>query len=285
MTDPSRSAFGDFLRSQREKLSPKAADVPERRRRRTPGLRREEVAELAGIGVDWYIRLEQGRTVSPSITTIDALARALRLGKTEHAHLRALARNPDRRAFVRETVPEVIRRLVDGLDQPAYVTGRRWDILAWNAAAAEIFTDFDRLPEADRNILVYALTDPDARHLFGPTWASEAKRMVAQFRSAHDLWAGDPAFVALLARLRKDSPEFTTWWEAHDIRSVAAGQKQLVHPKRGSLRFEYASFQANDDPALKLVIYTPLSPHPDSFVVPLRTLRRAQPDADPNGIA
>jgi len=204
------------------------------------------------------LRLEQGRAVSPSVTTIDALARALRLGKAEHAHLRALARDTSRRAFSRESVPETIRRLVEGLNQPAYVTGRRWDILAWNAAAADIFTDFGRVAEADRNILIYVLTDPDARRLFGATWADEAKRMVAQFRATHDLWAGDPAFLDLLARLRQGSPELATWWEAHDIRSGAAGQKLLSHPKKGLLRFEYATFQANDDPALKLAIYTPL---------------------------
>src|SRR6202048_5458175 len=98
------------------------------RRRRTAGLRREEVAELAGIGVDWYIRLEQGRTVSPSVTTIDALARALRLTKAEHAHLRALARDADRRAFLRERVPEPLRRLVGNLHAPAYITGRGWGV-------------------------------------------------------------------------------------------------------------------------------------------------------------
>src|SRR3569832_2914515 len=103
--NPRQSELGDFLRSRREKLTPKAVGLPEGRRRRTPGLRREEVAELAGIGVDWYIRLEQGRTVNPSVTTVDALARALRLNKTEHAHLRALARDAARRPFARETVP------------------------------------------------------------------------------------------------------------------------------------------------------------------------------------
>ncbi|MDP1752246.1 MAG: helix-turn-helix domain-containing protein, partial [Reyranella sp.] len=135
-TDPNRSALGDFLRSRRERLGPKAVGLASGRRRRTPGLRREEVAELAGIGVDWYIRLEQGRSVNPSVTTVDALARALRLSKVEHAHLRALTRSGDRRAFARETVPEAIRRLVESLKQPAYVTGRRWDILVWNKAAA-----------------------------------------------------------------------------------------------------------------------------------------------------
>ena len=258
MTNPSRSELGDFLRSRRGKLSPEAAGLSTGRRRRTPGLRREEVAELAGIGVDWYIRLEQGRAVSPSVATIDALARALRLGTAERAHLQALARGADRRAFTREVVPDPIRRLVESLAQPAYVTGRRWDILAWNRASADIFGDFRDLAEEDRNILLYMLTDPDARCLFGPTWAGEARRMVAQFRATHDLWAGDPAFLDLLERLRRGSPEFASWWEAHDIRSVAAGQKLLNHPGRGQLHFEYASFQANDDPALKLVIYTPV---------------------------
>ena len=227
-----------------------------RRRRRTAGLRREEVAELAGIGVDWYIRLEQGRPVNPSVTTIDALARALRLSKAEHGHLRALTRSADRRAFTRESVPATVRRMVEGLNQPAYVTGRRWDVLAWNAAAADIFA-FDRLPEEDRNVLILVLIHPEGRRLFGAGWADEARRMVAQFRATHDLWADDPAFLDLLARLRKGCPEFAEWWEAHDIRGVAGGQKLLNHAKRGALRFDYASFQANDDPALKLVIYTP----------------------------
>ena len=132
MTDARGSELGDFLRSRRARLGPAEVGLSNGRRRRTPGLRREEVAELAGIGVDWYVRLEQGRAVSPSVTTVDALARALRLKPHEHAHLRALTRPPDRRAFRRETVPDAIRRLVEGLAQPAYVTGRRWDILAWN---------------------------------------------------------------------------------------------------------------------------------------------------------
>ena len=255
MTDPRRSELGDFLRSRRAKLTPKAVGLPNGRRRRTVGLRREEVAELAGIGVDWYIRLEQGRSVSPSATTIDALARALRLSKAEHTHLRALTRKGDRRAFSRERVPETVRRVVDRLNQPAYVTGRRWDVLAWNAAAEEVF-GFSRLAEEDRNILISMLTNRATRRLFGASWADEAKRMVAQFRATHDLWAGDPAFEELLDRLRRGSPEFEGWWRDHDIRGVAAGRKSMSHPKKGSLKFEYASFQANDDPALKLVINT-----------------------------
>jgi transcriptional regulator with XRE-family HTH domain len=257
MADARRVEFGDFLRSRREKLSPKTVGLAAGRRRRTSGLRREEVAELAGIGVDWYVRLEQGRTVNPSITTVDALARALRLSKAEHSHLRALARDTDRRAFAIESVPDAIRRMVEGLNSPAYITGRRWDLLVWNAAAEETF-GFSRFGESDRNVLLHMLTDPATRKLFGASWADEAKRMVAQFRVTYDVWAGDGAFAGLLEQLRERSPEFIAWWEAHEVRGTASGRKTLNHPGKGLLQFEYSSFQANDDPGLKLVIYTPV---------------------------
>jgi len=254
--DPRRNEFGDFLRARRERLSPGALGLPDRRRRRTPGLRREEVAERAGIGVDWYIRLEQGRTVSPPAATIDALARALELGSTEHAHLRLLARGGGRRAFVRETVPDAIRRLLEGLAQPAYVTGARWDLLATNAAAQALFEGFGG-EDGDHNVLVFVLTNPVARQLFGRGWEAEAARMVAQFRSTYDLWAGDPSFEALVARLRIDSVPFSRWWDAHEVRrGGVTGRKTLVHSTLGTRTFEYTTFQANDDPALKLAIYT-----------------------------
>ena len=256
MSDASYSEFGDFLRSRRERLRPASVGLPDGRRRRTPGLRREEVAARAGIGVDWYIRLEQGRTVSPSVTTIDALARALRLDKADHEHLRLLARRGARRGFVRETVPDAIRSVLQSLNQPAYITGQRWDVLAWNDAAASIF-GFDRTPEPDRNILVYVLTRPATRRLFGADWAQIAQRIVAQFRIGYDLWAGDPAFTELVERLRRESAEFAAWWEAHDIRPTAAGQKRIDHPALGPMQLQHATFQCNDDPALRLVIYHP----------------------------
>ncbi|KMO19194.1 helix-turn-helix transcriptional regulator [Methylobacterium platani] len=256
MSDSRQKAFGDFLRARRAQLDPAALALPSMRRRRTPGLRREEVAERAGIGIDWYVRLEQGRDVSPSATTVDALARALCLGEAEHAHLRALAGDGRPRAFVREAVPPTIRRLVAGLAQPAYVTGRRWDLLAWNEAAADLF-GFDALLDEERNILLFVLTDPRAQALFGPAWAEEAQRMVAQFRAVHDLSAADPAFVDLLDRLSAGCPLFAAWWQAHEVRGGGSGRKVLHHPRRGRLAFDYATFLATGDPALKLAIYGP----------------------------
>ncbi|MGJ4995989.1 helix-turn-helix transcriptional regulator [Bradyrhizobium sp. HKCCYLS3077] len=254
MTDPRHAELGNFLRSRREKLAPEALGLAAGRRRRTAGLRREEVAELAGIGVDWYIRLEQGRAVKPSSTTIDALARALRLTKAEHAHLKALARETARKPFVREQVPDRLRELVQSLNQPAYISGRRWDVLAWNDAADEIF-GFSQLADADRNTLLLMLCTPRVRRLFGAQWKELARRMVAQFRATYDLWAGDPAFLDLLARLRDGSRDFEELWAAHDINALAAGEKLLDHPKKGRVKLRYATFQANDDPALKLAIY------------------------------
>ncbi|MBB5896238.1 helix-turn-helix transcriptional regulator [Kutzneria kofuensis] len=252
------AGLGEFLRSRRERLTPEAVGLPLGRRRRTPGLRREEVAELAGIGVDWYVRLEQGRTVRPSAATIDALAAALRLDDTERAHLAVLARQTARPAFEPETVPPAVKRLIEGLDQPAYATGRRWDVLAWNDAAGELFTDFGACADEDRNILVYLLLDPATRRLFGKDWAAMARHTVTQFRAAHDVFAGDPMFTRLAARLAAGSPEFTAWWEDHDI-SVGrgSGRKVLHHPVRGVLTYDYATFQANDDAAVRLTVYAP----------------------------
>jgi transcriptional regulator with XRE-family HTH domain len=258
MADHSRRELGDFLRARRSRLTPESVGLPRHRQRRTPGLRREEVAELAGIGVDWYIRLEQGRPVTPSVATVDALARALRLTELEHQHLRALAGGGGHRPFQPETAPPALLRLLESLTQPAYVTGRRRDLVAWNAAADDIF-GFQQLAEDERNILVSMLTNPRSRALFGPGWAEEAQRMVAQFRATHDLWAGDPAFVALLRRLRDGCAEFEAWWERHDVRRPISGRKTLHHPTKGLIAFDHASFQANDDPGLKLVIYTPVA--------------------------
>ena len=254
-----RRELGDFLRSRRAALRPEAAGLPEGRRRRTPGLRREEVAELAGIGIDWYVRIEQGRAVNPSASTLDALARALRLSAVDRAHLLTLAGAGEMQAFARESVPEALRRIVESLSQPAYITGRLWDVLAWNAAAEDMFA-FGRLAEEERNTLIGMFSNPATRALFGSGWPEEARRMIAQFRATYDLHATDPAFVGLVERLRASSAEFAAWWQAHDVRRPAAGQKSLSHPKKGAVRLAYATFQSNDDPALKLTIYTAAPP-------------------------
>ena len=249
--------LGEFLRSRRERLRPEALGLSDPRRRRTPGLRREEVASLAGISPEWYVKLERGRSVAPSSATIEALSRALRLNEVERAHLAMLAFGKRRPTFVRETVPDALRRLVQNLPSPAYVTGLRWDVLAWNEAAATLLIDFGGIDVEDRNILLYVLTDPNGRRLFGEGWAHEARRMVALFRATYDLWAADPAFADLVSRLHAGCVEFEGWWAAHDVGAASSGTKTLLHPARGPRHFDYTTFQANDDPRLKLAVYLP----------------------------
>jgi transcriptional regulator with XRE-family HTH domain len=247
--------LADFLRTRRTRLRTGGVALAAHRRRRTPGLRREEVAQRAGISIEWYVKLEQGRAVSPSDETLDALGRALELDTVERVHLRSLVGKAKNPPFRREAAPAPLRRLVECLSQPAYVTGQRWDLLAWNRAAVDIFGDFGRLPIQERNILIFMLTSPDARRLFGADWAKEARRVVSLFRAAHDLWTGDDAFTEIVGRVQAGCPEFRAWWDAHDIAAPVSGTKLLHHPVRGPLRFEYTTFQANDDPRLKLSIY------------------------------
>ena len=247
--------FGDFLRSRRARLQPDGLVAATRQRRRTPGLKREEVAQLAGISAEWYVKLEQGRAVSPSTETVEALGRALRLDGVEFAHLRMLAAAGGRQPFRREAVPDTLRHLVESLPEPAYLTGQRWDILAWNNAATALFGDFGQIKPEHRNILEWMFSNPAAQSLFGATWRREAKRMVSLFRATHDLWPGDAAFVALVARLRAASPDFSSWWAAHGVGAPVSGTKQLHHPALGIVNYDHASFQANDDPALKLALY------------------------------
>lgn len=248
-----RTPFGDFLRSRRARLAPSGHAGA---RRRTPGLKREEVARAAGISVEWYVKLEQGRGARPSAETLAALARALRLDAVETGHLGLLAAAGGRAPFVREEVPPALAALVARMREPAYLTGQRWDVLAWNGAAADLIVDFGRIDEADRNILLFMLTDPRARTLFGPGWAGEARRMVSLFRAGFDPWAGDPAFEQLVARLRDACPPFADWWAGHELAAPVSGSKLLTR-RGGRLGYDYASFQANDDPRLKLAVYVP----------------------------
>ena len=252
---PGNHRLGAFLRSRRDKLQPGDVGLKAGRTRRTPGLLREEVAQLAGISTEWYVRLEQGRTVSPSAATIDALANALQLDEAERRHLISLARGAERAPFAPETVPDALRAVVEGLPEPAYVTGQRWDVLAWNAAAADLLTDFGLRAVGERNILLFMFTDGEARRLFGTGWAEEARRMLSLFRATHDLWPRDPSFDAIVERLRTGCTEFEPWWADHEVTMPRSGSKRLHLRSGEAVRYEYATFQANDDPSLKLALY------------------------------
>ncbi len=255
-----RREFGAFLRSRREKLTPANAGLPEGFRRRTPGLRREEVALLAGVGTTWYTWLEQGRDVRPSAEVLSALADALRLDPAERRHLFTLSDRPSAEAPSRgpEDVPDALQRMLASLaGQPAYVLGRRWDVLAWNAAAVAVFGDYSLLQGDARNSVHRVFTDPAHRQLL-VDWEIVAANSLAMFRADSARYAGDPDFERLISTLMQASPEFRAWWPRQDVLRPLTGHKRLRHPKGGLMTFEYTALAVMDRPDMKLVVYTPL---------------------------
>ena len=249
--------LADLLRSRRERLQPADVGLPAGVRRRTRGLRREEVAELASISTTYYTFLEQGRDVRPSRQVLDALARALRLAPAERLHLHQLAYgDPAAPEAAAEELSADVVALVGRLDpHPAYVTGRRWDVLAANRAARALWTDWPSLPAADRNMLWWTFTDPAARTVF-VDWETEAAATLARFRAAAARHPDDPGFTELLDRARAASPEVRAWWPRHDVAPLASGTKRIRHPGLGEIELRHVVLQLADDPEQKLVSFT-----------------------------
>lgn len=257
--DARQKEFGDFLRSRRQRLTPAQVGLPSGFRRRTPGLRREEVAQLAGVGTTWYTWLEQGREVRPSTEVLNALADALRLDPAERQHLFVLADRPSPalRTADREHVPDALVRMLDSMtDQPAYVLGRRWDVLAWNAAAAAVFGDFGSLHGDARNLMHMMFANPSHRRLL-VDWDDLAPLSLAAFRADSARHAGDPDFERLIALLEEESAEFRAWWPRHEVMQHISTVKRLQHPTAGRLEFEYMSLDVADRPGMRLVVCTP----------------------------
>lgn len=255
-----RLQLADFLRGRRERLSPSSVGLTEGARRRTPGLRREEVATLAGVGTTWYTWLEQARDVRPSAEVLIAIARALRLDPDEQRHLFQLAgrRLPDLHSSGPEWVPQGLQRMLQSMShQPAYVLGRRWDILAWNRAAVAVFGDYAQLRGDERNIMHMVFANPDHRRKV-VDWELLAPITLANFRADSAEFAGDADFQRLISLLSEQSSEFRLWWSRHEVSNAVAGCKRIEHPQVGPMQFEYTRLALLDQCKLKLVIYTPL---------------------------
>jgi transcriptional regulator with XRE-family HTH domain len=250
--------LGELLRSRRERLEPADVGLPTGQRRRTPGLRREEVALLAAISPTYYAFLEQGRDIRPSRQVLDALADALRLGPTERAHMHELVHGspPPVGGTAAETLDPAVAALVDRLEPyPTYVTGRRWDVLAANRAACLLWTDWHALEPQTRNMLWWTFTDVAARTIV-VDWEREASGLLARFRAAAARHPDDPAFENLIQRLRAASPEVRAWWPRHEVAPLSSGTKRLRHPELGELQFEFVTLQVAEDPEQKLVTFS-----------------------------
>jgi transcriptional regulator with XRE-family HTH domain len=253
-----RRALADFLRTRRARLKPTDVGLPARNRRRTPGLRREEVAELANIGVSWYTLLEQGQDVHPSRQVLVSLARALKLTAAEERHLFRLS-NPDEQQAqmveAEEQVPPALQRIIDALNpHPAFVIGQRWDALSWNHAADLLFHFHEPCPPHSHNV-VWRFFQHGAR-MFDQNWEMQAQNLVAQFRADYARFPGNPAFREIIEDLQRVSPQFSLWWAQQEVRGLPDGPRTMQHPTLGALEFDHVTFQAFTTPGLRVKVYS-----------------------------
>nr|WP_321985480.1 helix-turn-helix transcriptional regulator [uncultured Lichenicoccus sp.] len=253
-----RNILGAYLRNRRTKLDPTSFGVTGSRRR-TSGLRREEVAQRADISATWYTWLEQGRGGSPSAEVLDRIARALTLTDVEREHLFliGLGRPPDVRYRGHDEITPRLQRLLDTLTcSPAIIRTATWDVIAWNRAAAVVLTDYGALPPAQRNILRLIFRDPGIRAL-QPKWETVARFVVASFRIEAARAGADAEIAPLVDELCGSSPEFAAMWREHDVQTHGEGIKHLLHPKVGELALEYSGFAVDGRPDLGLIVYNP----------------------------
>jgi transcriptional regulator with XRE-family HTH domain len=252
-----RSELAAFLRDRRARVTPDSVGLPGNGRRRTPGLRREEVAQLAGVGLSWYTWLEQGRDIKPSAQVLDALARALRLGTAERAHLFHLARVelPLPGGDYPRAAPPELAAIVDGLlPNPAYLIGPRTDVLAWNRAATAMLGEPIDAPDGRPNLLWWLFTtdrpgDEQRR--------ATARAALARFRAEHARRLGDPDFAMLIEALEQASPDFRAAWARHEVLTEQLGTKTIEHPRVGTLRLHHLQSAPTSHPDLRLTQFVP----------------------------
>lgn len=251
-----RTELSDFLRTRRAKIVPSDVGLPDGARRRTPGLRREEVALLANIGATWYTRLEQGLPINVSAEVLDNIARALRLTSDERRHLHLLAGlAPTATAPDEERISELVQRVLDGLNPlPAYVRGHKWDILAWNAGA-DALMNFSASSGQARNLLWRLFRDPDSRCCYGDP-ESTMRRAVAQFRAVAAKYPDDRGFTELIEDLRASSSDFRRLWAEHDVLGSIAGLKRFNHPELGELILDISTFELPGDGDIRMIVLT-----------------------------
>jgi transcriptional regulator with XRE-family HTH domain len=245
--------IGQFLRARRERVRPEDVGLPDFGRRRVPGLRREELATLAGVSADYYVRLEQGRERHPSEQVIDALARALQLDDDATAHLHELARPAPRRRRAKRTErvrPELLRLLEAWAGTPAMVTGRHLDVLAANSLATALHGGFTR----GHNLVRTLFLDPAARDRY-PDWDGVAKDTVAALRASVGPDLDDPHLTDLVGELSLKSERFRSLWARHDVREKTHGSKRFVHPQVGELELHYETFAVAGSSGQVLSVY------------------------------
>lgn len=252
--------LADFLKTRRAKISPADLGLSTTTRRRTPGLRREEVAQLAGIGLTWYTWLEQGRNIHVSAQVIESLARVLMLDRQEQIHLYRLANQPlppdlpESEANVSPILQHVLDNLVHC---PSFIADQRWNVVAWNRAAALVLGDFAAMDGRRRNIVWGMFTDEYYKKLY-MHWDLHARSLLGRFRSSCGKHIEDSYFVQLIKELEDESPEFKKWWPLHDVLDDSGVYKQFDHPGAGTLEFESSCFDVPDHSGFRLFVHVPV---------------------------
>jgi transcriptional regulator with XRE-family HTH domain len=277
--DPRRAELADLLRTRRAGLTPERAGLVPTARRRTPGLRREEVAELAGISVALYTWLEQGRDVPVSAKTIDAIAGALQLSPGERMHAQVLVRRMT--TELHEDVTPALRRMVASIrTHPIFVLNHAWDIVLRNTAASVVFGGDQ---QADDNILVRAFLDRNFRALF-VEWESVAQSLLEMFRLEYTSYPNDLRSVDIVTRLTAESPEFASAWEQHRVRSHPRDVRVITHPVAGELVLEPRTYTVIESPNLRLLLYTPFDEKSaDKVLALVRAAKTETAEANPAG--
>lgn len=254
-----RTELAAFLRARRERISPEDVGFPAGTRRRTAGLRREELAQLAGVGVTWYTWLEQGRPINASVQVLDAIARTLRLDATERGHLFRLADVPGTAAPAtceECPLPPEVQRILDSVPYPASVVTDRFDLLAWNRIYAALFPRLTQAPPSERNTLLSCLTGYACCSPI-PQQEKYTATLIAQLRNAYGKHVGDPAWTHFIRRLEALSPTFAELWADHDVANPATQTKRFRHPTLGEITTKSTSFAVTAFPGARMVIYTP----------------------------
>ena len=255
-----RTELASFLRTRRERITPEDVGLLPGSRRRTAGLRREELAQLAGVGVTWYTWLEQGRPIHASVQVLDAVARTLKLDTTERAHLFRLADVPGAAAVPGCDdcpLPDEVQQVLDALPIPACVVTERFDLLAWNPVYAAIFPSVTSAPPAERNTLLSVFTSLPCCAPYENHQMSCAV-MVGQLRAAYGKHVGDPAWTHFIRRLEAESPAFAEFWAAHDVAQPTSMVKNLRHPAVGHITVASTSFAVQAVPGARMSVYTPV---------------------------
>jgi transcriptional regulator with XRE-family HTH domain len=254
---PRRAALGEFLKARRAALSPDDFGLPPGFRRRTAGLRREEVALLAGVGVTWYTWLEQGRSINVSAQVLDAVARTLRLNVVEREHLYQLAEATPRYPAAPGTVSEAVYEMLAALDPlPAALNNGRFDVIAKNAAWADLFTSWHNLPCVHGNSLWCVFAEPNRRQEF-VNYEQEAPHLVARLRAEYAKHVGEPEWEEDIRRLEEHSPDFAELWARHEVAGPAERVRQFVHPDVGLLTLVNTELGVPAEGDLRMSVYTP----------------------------